>query len=300
MNKNDTNLASLDLNLITALNALLDHQSVSKAAKVVGRTQSAMSHSLSRLRDHFQDPILVRDGWAMRLTPFGDELRSRAGAAASAAHLLFETKAEFDPATTKRRIRITTPDLCTSLFTGFIRELTNHAPFAAVEFVVSDDVRQAVLKSDADVGLGFGHPKADPNLVLHKIAPLSWCTFVPRDHSYCADISQETWITSRHVVVGQSGTKEGPVERVLKKNGLKRYVACYASNFSEALSLAAEANMLFTTLRAPFERAAKNLGMVACPLPFTMQEAPASLIFRADYGDPFSIWVREQCLHTLI
>ena len=72
MNKNDINLATLDLNLITALNALLEHQSVSDAAQAVGRTQSAMSHSLARLRDHFRDPILVRDCWSVRLLPLAE------------------------------------------------------------------------------------------------------------------------------------------------------------------------------------------------------------------------------------
>ena len=78
MNQNHVNLASLDLNLITALSALLEHRSVTVAARHVGRTQSAMSHSLTRLRDHFHDPILVRDGWTMQLTPFGERLRPRA------------------------------------------------------------------------------------------------------------------------------------------------------------------------------------------------------------------------------
>ncbi len=128
MNESDTNLAGLDLNLITALHAPLDRQSVSEAADAVGRTQSAMSHSLSRLRAHFRDPILVRDGWSMRLTPFGAELKPRVLAAAQAAKLMISTTFAFDPATTTRRICIAAPDLCTAIFTGLVRELSIQAP----------------------------------------------------------------------------------------------------------------------------------------------------------------------------
>ena len=299
MNANNIKLAALDLNLITALHALLEHQSVSAAAEAVGRTQSAMSHSLSRLRAHFHDPILVRDGWAMRLTPFGEELRPRATAAAHAARVMFRTDACFDPATTTRRIRIAVPDLCISLFTGLIADISREAPLASVEFIDGGMARQAVLRSEAELGLGFGSPKPDPNLLLNEMAPLAWCTFAPLDHEYASEPSAATWSASRHIVVAQGRAGEGPVERALRKSGLERHVLCYASSFAAALGLAAETGALFTTLRAPFEGAANRIGMTARPLPFNMPDAPATLIFGADYGDPYLTWLREQCLRSL-
>lgn len=295
MNKGNVNLAALDLNLITAFSALLDHQSVSEAADAVGRTQSAMSHSLSRLRDHFRDPLLVRDGWAMRLTPFAEDLHPRVSAASEAAKLMFATSFGFDPATTTRRIRIAAPDLCASLFTGLIGELAKAAPLASVEFVEGTVARQAVLRSEADIGLGFGRPKSDPNLVMHNIAPLDWCTFAPKQHDYHRNMTTKTWGASRHILVGQGSTQEGPVEKVLRKHGIERRVACYTSNFSAALNLAAETGALLTTLRSPFENTAKRLGMVALPTPFKMPDAPATLMFRNDYNNPYSVWLKELC-----
>ena len=299
MKQNDVRLAALDLNLITALSALLNHGSVSIAAEAVGRTQSAMSHSLSRLRVHFRDPLLVRDGWGMLLTPFAEDLRPRVSAAAEAARLVFATNYGFDPVKTTRRIRIAAPDLCSSLFAGLISDLGKSAPLASVEFSESRAARNAVLRSEADIGLGFGKPKSDPNLVFHPIAPLDWCTFAPIDHAYCQSPSAGSWSASRHVLVGQGGKQEGPIEKMLRKNGIERHVVGYASNFSAALILASETGTLFTTLRAPFEEAAIRLGMVAVSLPFPMPKAPTTLMFRADYGDPFSIWLKDLCLNAL-
>ena len=299
MSANNVNLAALDLNLVTALNALLAEQSVSAAADAVGRTQSAMSHSLARLRDHFQDPLLVRDGWAMRLTPFAEELRPRVTAAALAAQRLFATTSDFDPATTERRIRIATPDLCALLFTGLIKDLSEAAPLTSVEFTEGSVARQAVLRSEADIGLSFGRPKQDANLMLEEIAPLEWCTFAPAGHDFARRGTLACWSDARHVVVGQGGAQEGPVEKALRKGKIARHVACYASNFSAALSLAAETGALFTTLCAPFEETARKFGMTARPLPFEMSDAPATLIFRSDYGDPFSTWLRQRCLAAL-
>ena len=63
------NLNSLDLNLLVALDALLKEANVSRAAMRIGLSQPAASHALQRLRDLIGDPLLVRTGARMELTP---------------------------------------------------------------------------------------------------------------------------------------------------------------------------------------------------------------------------------------
>ena len=63
------NLNSLDLNLLVALDALLKEANVSRAAMRIGLSQPAASHALQRLRDMLGDPLLVRVGARMELTP---------------------------------------------------------------------------------------------------------------------------------------------------------------------------------------------------------------------------------------
>ena len=66
------NLASVDLNLLVALDALLHEVHVGAAARAVGLSQPAMSHALRRLRNLFADELLVRTGTGMRLTSRGE------------------------------------------------------------------------------------------------------------------------------------------------------------------------------------------------------------------------------------
>ena len=70
------NLNSLDLNLLVALDALLRETNVSRAAMRIGLSQPAASHALQRLRDLIGDPLLVRTGARMELTPRAQALRS--------------------------------------------------------------------------------------------------------------------------------------------------------------------------------------------------------------------------------
>ena len=76
------NLNSLDLNLLVALDALLREASVSRAAMRIGLSQPATSHALQRLRDLIGDPLLVRTGARMELTPRAQALARTAGAGA--------------------------------------------------------------------------------------------------------------------------------------------------------------------------------------------------------------------------
>ena len=68
------NLIDFDLNLLVALDALLEEQHVTRAAKRVGLSQPAMSNALSRLRAELDDPLLVRTGTGMTPTPRALEL----------------------------------------------------------------------------------------------------------------------------------------------------------------------------------------------------------------------------------
>ena len=73
------NLASVDLNLLVALQALLDEQNVTRAAAKVGLSQPAMSRALGRLRDLFSDQLLVRTSKGMSPTPRGAALAEPLG-----------------------------------------------------------------------------------------------------------------------------------------------------------------------------------------------------------------------------
>lgn len=299
MNENDVNLAALDLNLLTALQALLTQSSVSAAAQSVGRTQSAMSHSLARLRRHFHDPLLVREGWAMNLTPFAQALRPQVVQVAGAVNSLFEGHQPFDPATSARVIRIATRDICVPLLTPLIAAIAKTAPKMTIEIQETTHIRASIAASEADIGFGFGRVKQATNLNVREVAKLSWCVFAPKNHQYAKDQSPDIWAASQHILVGTPGHQTGPVEAKVTELGLSRHVLCYAPNFNAALALAADCDALFTTLEQPFCRKGPPRGLQPFPmpfqLPFAMPEAPAILTLRRDWGNPFELWLAKLC-----
>lgn len=99
-------LSRLDLNLLISLDALLTERSVTRAAERLHLSQPALSASLSRLRTHFNDPILARRGNSYELTPFAVRLTDHTATALEAARRVFEAQAAWDPEQSTREFSI--------------------------------------------------------------------------------------------------------------------------------------------------------------------------------------------------
>ena len=104
-------IESVDLNLLRVLDVLLDEMSVTEAAKRLGRTPSAVSHALSRLREMLDDPLLLRSGNRLVASPRAEALREPLRRVLTDLMRVVQAEAEFDPATSTRRFVVAAPRL---------------------------------------------------------------------------------------------------------------------------------------------------------------------------------------------
>ena len=100
----------LDLNLLVALDALLQEKSVSTAADRIHLSQSATSSALGRLRDYFEDDLLVLKGRLMVLTPRGEELVQPVRAVLEQIRSTIAVTQPFDPAVSDRHLALMASD----------------------------------------------------------------------------------------------------------------------------------------------------------------------------------------------
>ena len=123
------NLARIDLNLLTAFEALYRERQVSRAAARVGRSQSAMSHTLARLRDLFEDELFVRADNQLVPTRQAQELAELVLPALQSLRAAIEQKGRFDPALSRRHFRIGMSDIASFLLLpAVIPDLRAQAP----------------------------------------------------------------------------------------------------------------------------------------------------------------------------
>jgi DNA-binding transcriptional LysR family regulator len=130
------NLASLDLNLVVALRALLEERNVTQAGRRIGLSQPAMSAALARLRRQFDDDLLARVGGHYELTPLGEVLLDRTTAACGLLERLFTSQTDFDPATGSREFSLAATDYGVAAFGAELaRALDREAPGIRLRFV---------------------------------------------------------------------------------------------------------------------------------------------------------------------
>ena len=122
-------LNKFDLNLLIALNALLQEKNVTRAAERVYVSQPAMSAALQKLRDYFRDPLLIRVGREMELTPRGLSLVEPVRDALLHVQATLGTQPSFDPATVERIFSLSIRDyMVPRLMPGVLRHLLAEAP----------------------------------------------------------------------------------------------------------------------------------------------------------------------------
>ncbi|KQM83567.1 LysR family transcriptional regulator [Agromyces sp. Leaf222] len=135
-------LASIDLNLLVPLQALLEERGVSRAAERLFMSQPALSAALARLRRHFNDELLVRSGNHYVLSTLGAELLAEVSGATNTLIKLFGTQAEFRPAESHREFRLVCSDYVAAVFGApLARAVAAAAPDTQLRFEhVQDDV----------------------------------------------------------------------------------------------------------------------------------------------------------------
>src|SRR6185503_19060624 len=120
---NEIDLRRFDLNLLVVFDILMAERSVTRAADRLGRTQSAVSHSLSRLRDQFADPLLIKGGARMQPTALALDLVEQVRPMLSGIQRVLTPQHVFDPKSSRRVFRLAAPDFMLALFTDLMARL---------------------------------------------------------------------------------------------------------------------------------------------------------------------------------
>ncbi|WP_406498651.1 LysR family transcriptional regulator [Streptomyces sp. NBC_01604] len=128
-------LGTIDLNLLVALEALLQEKNVTRAGERLNTSQSAMSGSLARLRRHFDDELLVRVGREYELTPLAERLLPVVQASLQKAEEALSLTRRFDPATSGQRFSAVMSDyVMTVLVEPLLRVIGQEAPGVRIDF----------------------------------------------------------------------------------------------------------------------------------------------------------------------
>jgi DNA-binding transcriptional LysR family regulator len=294
------NLNSLDLNLLVALDALLRDASVSRAAMRIGLSQPATSHALARLRDLIGDPLLVRSGARMELTPRAQALRGPLAQTLDQVRGLFIPD-DFDAARSERQFRLMMPDLAVELLMPPLMEkITKAAPNVRIDVVPwrGPAIFTAEFARSIDLVISIGD--AFRGFHRQRLYTDSDALAVRRGHPAGAKLKQrEAFLDARHVAVVIRGQNEDLIDSWLRPKGIERRIALVVAGYLEALHVAARTDLVAFVPRRLIGALSKQLSLATITPPFDPGIDEQFMFYptRAQM-DPGSIWLRKLMLET--
>lgn len=317
-------LAAVDLNLLVAFDVLARERHVTRAAERLGLTQSAMSHTLRRLRDLFGDPLLVRGQGGLVLTARAETLLVPLRSGLVAMDRALASRSEFDPQSTRRTFRLATLDLFDALaIPPLLERVRSEAPAISLVVVPPQGPELPRLLETGELDLAVvprvDQSPADPStvgLVQRVLARDQWCCFCRADHPAlpkrrgrssarsASTVSLEAYTQVSHVLVSPSGDGPGLVDTLLEHRGLQRRVALRVPHFSTALSIVARSDLWLTAPASLRHLIAADSPVVDVPAPLPLPGHALTLLWHERFSsEPGLVWLRgvlEQVARTVV
>lgn len=292
-------IADLDLNLLVTLEALLLEHNVTRAAQRLGLTQSAMSHRLRKLRELFDDPLLVGGRSGMLPTPLAQSLLGPLREGLTTLRAVFSGAQAFDPATSRREFTVVSTDYAEFAILPLVLEhASRHAPAVSVTMLEPwPGMYQALEDGSVDLVVSGGPVDAPAGIVRRVVAKDSFRALVRQDHPAVGKaLDLQTYVSLRHLVtnVGIKNETRSPIDRMLEQRGLRRHVAMRIPHFVGGPFIVAKSDLVLTTSAALAHHFEQILPVRALPLPFDLPPLPIQQLWHERYTqDPGHRWLRE-------
>ncbi len=295
-------LSAVDLNLLVVLDELLRAKSTTKAARRLGRTQSAVSHALGRLRTTFRDPLFVRAGAALRPTTLAEALETPLRQVlADAQAIVSGGGGAFDPSKLERTFVLAGTDYAEIvLLPRLLPRLRREAPGVnLVTRFLGDDVDRALQAREVDLAYGSSL-RALSGITVQKVAEVPMAVLLRRGHPALRKrLTPEGYARLEHVLVTPRGLPGSSVDSALEPLGLSRRVVLRVPHFAAAAAVVAESDLVVTMPSDFATRMARPLGLVTRPVPVPVRPSIFYVGFSTTYeGDVAHRWFRERVVEA--
>jgi DNA-binding transcriptional LysR family regulator len=299
--KTAMNLRAVDLQLLVALDVLLQELHVTRAARSLGLSQPAMSHMLARLRGLFGDPLLVRTTSGLAPTARALELREPVRDALRHVRMVFDAGTAFDPQTSLESFVVRMGDMNEFLVLPSVaRELEKSAPGISLEIRHLPPL-ETVRALDADeihfaVSTGLVHPKSIRSVELLEDEMVC---IMRSDHPAASHpLTLKRFLALKHIRIVQTASDTRFVDEHLSREP-RRQVALSIPHWLAAPALV-ESTDLVTAISGRMARSVNTHGRFAVrPLPVGPKSFSWRLYWHSRYdAHAAHKWMRELVQRT--
>lgn len=290
-------LNRLDLNLLHVFDTIYREGSLTRAARALHLTQPAVSHSLSRLRDHFDDPLFTRQGNQMVPTPLARRFLESMRPGLTQIQGAVNQFHAFDPATQRKTYSLGLRDILESTFLPRLMKRLDAYPELEI-------VSQRIARRDMETQLAAG--KLDfavdvllpvSNQTAHELLRRDRLVVLARQgHPLAGDtLEMEGYLAARHVLVSSRAEGPGIEDFELSRLGVQRHIRLRCQHYYAACRVVEDTDLLLTMPEAYARIIAERANIRIMDPPADLPSIDVHLYWHKAYErEPALIWFREQ------
>ncbi|AUX25062.1 LysR family transcriptional regulator [Sorangium cellulosum] len=292
------NLAAIDVNLVIALDALLRERNVTYAARRMGLSQPAMSHALTRLRELFSDPLLVRVGRRMALSPRAEAMIPQVASIMQELSGLFGMETPpFDPATTPRAFRIAAAEYVDLVLLAKLNAALAQGGKNLSLHLLPLDARAADAVRSGDVDLAIGAFAADAlpsGVSREELFEDRFVGLARASHPKARGrVDLDTYAALEHVTVPRQGAHDGVADDLIAARGVQRRAVMTVSHVLLVPHVVAGSDHVATVATRIGRAFSSMLPLRTFDLPFELPPLQISMLSSTrTHNEPAQAWLR--------
>lgn len=293
----DINLRSIDLNLLTILEKLLIHKHISQAAQALNMSQPAVSRALMRLREQFDDPLLVKVKNEYRLTSKGERLRGELESSLNTIrHMLVEET--FDPLHYSGVFTIGALDFeMMMIVPKLLARFQQRAPNLKLQIVAYNAYMPLhdYLEQVADLLL-YSTDESPTNVFKQRLFSDNYAVVMCRQHPFTnSPMTLERYCQSRHVIISGNGLGKTDMDHELKRLNQEREVVASLPHFSMVPELLMNTDLIATLPKRLVTHLGGRYEIAVAELPFKTADFRVEQFWHLiHHHSPIHQWVRQE------
>lgn len=287
-----------DMNLLVALDALLDEGSVVGAAQRMNLSPAAMSRTLGRIRDALGDPILVRAGRGLVPTPRALALREQVHGLVEQAGQVFRSRDEVDLVNLDRAFNIRTNDLFIALYGAqLLRMMLAQAPRTVLRFVPEGSGDDDAVLRNGHIDLIISSAiELGPEIKVQSLFNTYFVGLARAGHPiFDTPITPERFAAYPQISVSRRGRANGPIDVALANHKVERRVALITTSFHSAMFSLPDSDLILpipANILNSVQRLKLPLRSFEIPVPLEKVNVMQAWHPRFD-NDPAHRWLRQ-------
>lgn len=292
----------LEMRLLQVFDEMIKGRSVSRAAENLGIGQPAVSVALSKLREHFGDPLFVRIGNVMEPTPLAKELEQPVVQALHALDRVYTHRTAFDPATSSRKFAICMSDISQLiLLPRLLAYLQAQAPCVHIDILPqSDDIATLLETGEADLAFGY-MPQLEAGFYEQTLFRQRYVCMASAVHPRVSDgLTLAQFEAERHAVVGFTSLAPLILEREIARQDIRHEVALRVPSYLSIPVVVESTELIVTVPEKLVQLFAGHGRFKAFPVPFELPEFSVKQHWHERYHhDPGNMWLRQAIFHLI-